>query len=283
MRLAVAAACLAVLPGCSVWFFSGEEWIDRTRPAVLVETTGGIDYGAATEFGVLTLGRSAAAGPCRVHYLLGPTPIVENGELQATGSVFTRAEIDLKTQLVRVLDRAPSTDDDLLVMWLPDGATVRTVDVELANGDGVRGDVLADPGTPLPAGATVLCRGTGTDDVWLFAGLIAGRATRSEPTGDHTYYVFAGVDRLRELIARPTPHTVDMRPKYRTDDISVMKPVPPAAPATTGSDAPSGTATPPATPPAGNLQDFIRMLQGAQTGPGQPPTPTPNAPQQPRR
>ena len=213
------------------------------------------------------------SGPCRVHYLLGPTPVVENGDLQATGSVFTRAEIDLKTQQVRTLDRSPTEDDELLVMWLPDGRNVRTVGVDLAEAAAVRGDVLADPGTALPAGATVLCRGTGTDDVWLFAGLIAGRATLRDGDGEHTYYVFAGVDRLRELLAQPAPHTVDMRPKYRTDDISILRPVPPGERAAAAP--PAGTApaapTPAGTVPAGNLQDFFRALQNSQTAAGQPP------------
>ena len=53
MRLLRAAPFgLFLLSGCSVWVFSGESWIDRTRPAVLVETTGGVELGAATEFGV---------------------------------------------------------------------------------------------------------------------------------------------------------------------------------------------------------------------------------------
>lgn len=265
MRIAVAAATLALLPSCSAWFFSGEQWIDRSRPAVLVETTGGVDYGAATEFGVLTLGRSAASGPCRVHYLLGPTPIVESGELLATGSIFTRADIDLKTQLVRVLDRSPTAADELRVMWLPDGHTVQSLAVELADHDGVRGDALADPGTPLPAGATVLCRNE--EDGWLFVGLIAGRATLRGPHGEHSCYVFAGVDRLRELLATPTPHTVDMRPKYRTDDISVLKPAPRKPPPPEQPEVPVGA------PSAEALQTFLRMLQGAPAAPTQPQQP----------
>ena len=39
------------------------------------------------------------------------------------------------------------------------------------------------------------------------------------------YYVFAGVDRVRELLAVPHDFPVDMVPKYRNDGISVMKPV----------------------------------------------------------
>ncbi len=257
---------LAILPGCSAWFFSGEHWIDRSRPAVLVETTGGIEYGAATEFGVLTLGRSAESGPCRVHYLLGPTPIVENGELLATGSIFKRAEIDLKTQLVRALDRSPKPTDELRVMWMPDGHGVQSHGVQLADAAGVRGDVLTDPGTPLPAGATVLCRGE--DESWLFVGLVAGRYTEERPDGERSYYVFAGVDRLRELLATPVPHTVDMRPKYRTDDISVLKPVPPKPLPPEEPDVPVGA------PSAAGLQNFLRLLQqGGQGGPGQPQAP----------
>src|SRR5262245_34707430 len=101
MRSAWAVALLPCLSGCSEWFFSGESWIDRTRPVALVETTGGIELGATTELGVLTLGRSATDGPCRVRYFLGPTPMVETGTLAAASDTFTRAEIDLKTQLVR--------------------------------------------------------------------------------------------------------------------------------------------------------------------------------------
>jgi hypothetical protein len=226
MRAALAAAVLSpLLSSCGVWFFSGESWIDRSRPVALVETTGGIEFGAATEFGVLTLGRSAASGPCRVHYFLGPTPLIESGELQPTGSVFTRADIELKTQLVRALDRTPSQDDELVAMWTPDGTGTRAVAVRLARAPGLAGDLLQLPGQSLPAGAAVFCRGH--DDSLLFTGLIAGMATIDTGPAAGSYYVFAGVDRLRELLAMPTPHPADTAPKYRTDDIIVERARPP--------------------------------------------------------
>lgn len=222
MRWSVVAVLLPLLSSCSEWFFSGENWIDRSRPVVLVETTGGIEPGAATEFGVLTLGRTGTSGPCRVHYFLGPTPIVETGQLATTGSIFTRAEIDLKTQLVRALDRAPTADDALLAMWTLDGQTTESAWVELASGNGITGDVLRAPGTPLPTGATVLCRTR--DGSWLFTGLIAARATVQDGPNAGDYYVFAGVDRVREMLAVPRTHPIDLQPHYRTDDISVLKP-----------------------------------------------------------
>lgn len=222
-RALLFAVLLPALPGCSVWFLSGESWVDRSRPVALVETTGGIELGATTEFGVLTLGRSAVEGPCRVHYFLGPTPLVEDGALEPAGGLFTRAEIDLKTQAVRALDHSPSQGAELLVMWTPDGTAVRSVAVRLAHDAGVEGDVLADPGVDLPPGATVLWRDV--DDTLQFAGLVAGKATLEDAGSARHYYVFAGVDRVREMLAVPVQQAVDYAPKYRTDDISVLKPV----------------------------------------------------------
>jgi hypothetical protein len=214
---------LPCLSACSAWWFSGEERIDRSRPVALVETTGGVELGATTELGVLTLGRTAAAGPCRVHYFLGPTPLIETGELEPTGSVFTRAVIDLKTQLVRVMDRTPTVDDELAVMWTADGTNEHTIAVALARGDGLAGDLLRDPGQPVPTGATVLCRAP--EGTWLFAGLVAGTATVAGGPTAGRYVVFAGVDRVRELLAVPQPYpTTELRTKYRPDDITVTRP-----------------------------------------------------------
>lgn len=220
MRCGSLLVLLLLLPACSVWFFSGESWVDRSRPVVLVETTGGVEFGATTELGILTLGRTAQNGPCRVHYFLGPTPTIEDGELVATGTdTFVRADIDLKSMAIRVLDHDPATTDVLHAMWTPDGTTVRTVRVRLAREPGVAGDVLLDPGESLPVGATILRE---HDDEGLeFVGLIAGKA---QVDGANAFYVFAGVDRVRELLAVPQVHPRDLVPKYRTDDISVMKP-----------------------------------------------------------
>lgn len=214
---------LAPLTGCTAWFFSGEERTDRSRPVVLLETTGGVELGAATEFGVLALGSTATEGPCRVRYFLGPTPMVEAGVVRRARAPFVRAEIDLKTQMARALDRSPSPDDELWVMWTPDGESVQQVEVNLAVGEGLAGDLLRDPGVDLPGGATLLCRGPSGEA--MFAGLVAGTATVDAGPAEGRYYVFAGVDRVRELLAVPHDFPVDMVPKYRNDGISVMKPV----------------------------------------------------------
>ncbi len=220
IRIAAVPALLLALPACSAWLFSGYERIDRSRPVALIETTGGVEFGATTEFGILTLGRSAVDGPCRVHYFLGPTPLIEDGEVAATGSVFYLAEMDLKTQHLRALDRSPTSGDALIAMWTPDGVETTTVDVTLATGEGVQGDVLADPGRTLPPGAALFVREAGQ---LLFVGLVAGVAT-VEGNGDNKrYYPYAGIDRLRELLAVPELHPSDTATRFRPDDISVTR------------------------------------------------------------
>lgn len=220
-------AGLLPLGSCAWWFFSGLPEVDRSRPVALVETTGGVEYGATTELGILTLGRSAQGGPCRVHYFLGPTPMIEHGAIEPTGSTFYRARIDLRTQNLRVLDRPVQPGDMLLAMWTPDGVQVEEVPVALATGPGIGGDLLADPGRHLPPGAAVLAQGDGG---LLFAGLVSARAVLDLPAGDgpggrQVYYSFAGVDRVRELLAVPEVHPQDYRVRYRPDGITVREPI----------------------------------------------------------
>ena len=219
--------CVAMsllLPSCSGWLFSGYDDIDRSRPVALIETTGGVEYGATTEFGILTLGRTATEGPCRVHYFLGPTPIVEDGTVKTTGALFARADMDLKTQHLRVLDRAPTSTDVLVAMWTPDGVETQSVEVALATDPGVQGDVLMDPGTELPAGAAIFAN---QDGLLRFVGLVAGRATLEGSPSAGKYYVFAGVARVREMLAVPEVHPTDYETKFRPDSITITKPVRP--------------------------------------------------------
>jgi hypothetical protein len=230
MRRLLAFALCPLLTGCAEWFFSGEPRRDLSHPVVLVETIGGVEFGASTEYGVLTLGRTATTGPCRVRYLLGPTPMVDDGELTTGGGVFTCARIDLRTQNARVLGRPLAEADELVAMWTPDGATIREVAVHLARAEGVAGDVLLHPGAELPTGAAVL-RKNERDLGHDFVGLIAGKAIVDGGPAAGTYFVFTGVDRLRELLAVPEPFPVDVEARHRPDGITVMQPIaPPAEP-----------------------------------------------------
>ena len=74
----------------------------------------------------------------------------------------------------------------------------------------------------LPAGAGVFCK---TDDGLRFVGLVAGKATLEGPGGARSFYVFAGMDRVREMLAIPKEHPRRTEPKFRYDDIIVDRPV----------------------------------------------------------
>jgi hypothetical protein len=206
---------------CATWFLDRLPKVDRSRPVALVETTAGAELGACTELGVLTLGRAATSGPCRVHYFLGPSPMTDDGTLESTGSVFCRADIDLRTQHLRILERPLQPDDTLVAMFTTDGREAQEVPVQLCREPGIEGDVLHAPATPLPAGAAVLAD---TREGYRFCGLVSGRAELQGASGTRTLYLFAGVDRVRELLAVPTRHPVEYEPRFRPDDITVLKP-----------------------------------------------------------
>ncbi|GAB4151928.1 MAG: hypothetical protein Fur0037_20670 [Planctomycetota bacterium] len=217
LGLALAAAPLA---GCASWFFSGEPRIDRSRPVALLETTGGVEYAATTELGILSLGRTAKEGPCRVHYFLGDAPMTEDGSLVDTGTAFCVATVDLRTQSVRLNDMPLTAGDDLIALYTPDGASVVESPVRLAAGPHIAGDLLEDTSVPLPAGAAVF---RVADSGLLFCGLIAARATVQGEGAGRSYYVLAGLDRIRELLARPA-RALPEQPVYRPDGLVATRP-----------------------------------------------------------
>jgi hypothetical protein len=189
---------------------------DRNRPIARIETRGGIEYGATTREGILFLGRTAQAGPCRVYYWLGPTLVVEDGFIEPAGSIFYRAKIDLHTNNIHVLPRDPIQADRLFAMvFSPEG--VSEVPVKLASSESMEGDILEDPGQPLPPGAGLFVR----DDMekLLFVGLVSAEIK----IGTDKYVAFAGTDRMREALLIPQLYPVVPEPKYRPDGISIVR------------------------------------------------------------
>ena len=205
---------------CATWFLDFLPKVDRTRPVALVETTNGAELGACTELGVLTLGRAATTGPCRVHYFLGPTPMTEDGTLAPASPVFCRADIDLATQHLRILERPLQPADTLVAMYTRDGQDVEEIPVQLCRDPGFEGDVL-QAGRELPPGATVLIQ---QKDGFRFCGLVSARAELQGASGTRTVWLFVGVDRVRELLALPVRHPVEYEPHWRPDGVTVMKP-----------------------------------------------------------
>lgn len=224
---AIAAVLTLSATSCAHGLFSGVQYPDHSRPVCMIETRGGVEFGATTDEGILFLGRTAMEGPCRVHYFLGPppTPLVEDGEIRSRGGVFYEAEIDLKYQSVHILERDPTNEDDLIaIVFL--GADTRNVPVRLAEDTpGIEGDVLAWPGTPLRAGTGIFVRKElpRRRMELYFVGLVTGEITRIVDGQEQHFVTFTGTDRVRELLAVPRDYPQEERVKYRPDDITVIK------------------------------------------------------------
>lgn len=224
--MAVSSAARAVLAlglavagtGCTAWLFSGVAYPSQEHPVMRIETRGGVEMGVGTEAGILFLGRTAQEGPCRIHYWLGPTPLIEDGTVERWGGVFFRAAMDLKHPRARFLDRELAPDEPLLAM-LHAGGTVQEVALQRAREPGIAGDVVAWPGRDLPAGTGVFVR---ADDDLLFVGLIGG----SIDTGSSRYLVHTGTTALREALLTAKPHAEARQVKHRPDDITVDRSVP---------------------------------------------------------
>ena len=217
-----AAAALLFLcfasSSCVSWFFAGSASRDRSIPVVRLDTTGGIEYAATTEYGILTLGRTAKSGPCRVHYRLGPTPLVEDGWIEPAGGVFYQARMDLSGQTVRALGRELTERDPLVAMYLEGDYPVQ-VSVELARDAQVEGNVLSWPGRSLPAGAALLVPQDNDEHPWKFVGLIAGEAQIDR----NRYLVFTGLQDLRRMLLEPEQFPLQTEIVHRRDDITLRR------------------------------------------------------------
>lgn len=206
---------LLALTGCSQWLFSGVQRLSNDRPVMRIETRGGSELGVGTDEGILFLGRTAQAGPCRIHYWLGPTPLVEDGVILPWGGVFYAATMDLRFQHVSFLGRELTADDDLVAL-LTDGRNFEEIDLQRASGPGIGGDVVAWPGRDLPAGTGVFAR---TEEGLRVVGMIAGRIE----VGGERYLVHTGTGALREALLTAKPYREPRRIVHRPDGLSIDK------------------------------------------------------------
>jgi hypothetical protein len=227
--LALCGSLYGPLCGCTAHLFSGVPVPDRSRPVVRIETRGGVEYGAATELGVLFLGRTAQAGPCRVHYYLGPDRNVDDGEVIKAGGVYYHADVDLDQQWVPIVTRELRDDDELFAMRFEDESEKRIAVQRVLGRQDVQGDLLIPPTEELPVGTALFLDASEleNDDRIRFVGLIAGRATLDKPDGSsESFLMFTGIGRLRDLLATPYRSPAPTRIRYRADGSWYREPMP---------------------------------------------------------
>jgi hypothetical protein len=56
---------------------------------------------------------------------------------------------------------------------------------------------------------------------------VAGKASFDGAPGAGSFYVYAGVNRIREMLAVPEVYPTEYETKFRLDDITVRKPIQP--------------------------------------------------------
>ncbi|MEZ5962575.1 MAG: hypothetical protein R3F56_01900 [Planctomycetota bacterium] len=215
LGLSVLALSGLALSACTQWLFSGVQRLSNDRPVMRIETRGGSEAGIGTDDGILFLGRTAQEGPCRIHYWLGLTPVIEDGVVERWGGIFFRARMDLRHQHVPYLDRDLEPDETLVAM-LTDGPTFVEIPLVRAHGAQIEGDAVDWPGRELPAGTGVFAR---TDGGLRVVGMIAG----SIEVGDQRYLVHTGTTALREALLTARPQREPRRVEHRPDDITIDK------------------------------------------------------------
>ncbi len=207
------AALATLSSSCTAWLFSGVPMPSNERPVMRIETRQGVEAGVGTDAGILMLARTASDGPCRVHYWLGPTPLVEDGEIVPWAGVFYRADIDLKHPHAEFIDRELTPSDQLIAL-VPEVGRVDELPLTRVSNAEVQGDVVAWPGRDLPVGTGVFVR---QDDRWRLVGLIGGVLE----LGGERYYVHTGTSALRDALLTAQPHPRPHKIKHRDDDVLV--------------------------------------------------------------
>lgn len=190
----------------------------RLRPIAKIETTAGVEYGAATDHGILFLARTAQSGPCRVHYFLGDQRFVEDGVIEPVGGNFYRAAIDLEHQQAHFLGRDLTPRDPLIAMWIGDG-DVRETTLRLSNDRDITGDVANYPGLQLPIGTPLFVR---EGDQLMFCGLVSGEASLLRDGREQRFVLFSGPDRVREMLLTPRPDPEPREIKHRADGLPIQ-------------------------------------------------------------
>ena len=214
-----------VLSGCSGHLFSGLPKIDRTRPIAKVEFRGHPPrLAATTSEGIVFLNEDKLEGPCRVHYFLGPTLLIEDGEIDGFGGPYSVAEIDLKTQRVPVLTREPLPSDQLVALVFEGPDDADWVEVEFANLPEAQGYVLKWPGKALPLGTPIfrIREGRNAGDL-QFVGLARGLARLRRGARTETFITMTGPSHMRAALAAPKAMFRPRQVKHRPDDITVIK------------------------------------------------------------
>jgi hypothetical protein len=198
-RLLPALPLLAALCGCT-----GMRTL--SDPTLVLRTQGGTELGAATEYGVVFLGRTARSGPVEITAWFGDGPNIEKSVIEPVGATLCTADTQIRLPDVAMDFRDPRQGEELWVYGRDErGGWKASVRVEAD--PRVLGLVTTVPerlrGRPEQVGAGVYSIPEGADErTKKLVGLVAGTVRLRTAQGERELLAVVGPQELWRLVTR---------------------------------------------------------------------------------
>jgi hypothetical protein len=189
-------------------------------PTVVVETTGGIELGVTTDYGVVFLGRTAQAGRVHVTAWFGDGPQTEASVIEPVGAGVFTAETEIRLPSVPMNFRELTPGRKVLVVGRR-GDETWSREVKVRGDSRVEGILLPSlreiERDPSQIGAGVLVLVDDDENQKELVGLVSGSLTLEDGTGSERYTTVVGIGDLWRLIAHRRDVDRIRRPVSRED------------------------------------------------------------------
>ena len=219
--LSLAATLAAVLAGtssCRNYLVQPSE-----MPTVLITTTAGVEQGVLTTEGVLFLGRTVREGPAKVSYYLGPSPLVESGDIRPMGGPLMEVELEVNVPWVPISYEAIRLGE-LLKMCVIENGQPRSYSVLSSTNKAVGGTLVTWPDGFIPSPEKVGCGiYRETEKGLTLVGLLKATATLERGGRTDRYLVLAGLPEFRLALLEPTPAVEKEKVYYRADGLRAVR------------------------------------------------------------
>jgi hypothetical protein len=85
-------------------------------PTLVIQTSGGLELGVSTDYGIVFLGRTARSGPVKVTAWFGDGPNIEKTIIEPVGNGLYTAETEIRLPVVEMTFDDPHPGEQLLVV-----------------------------------------------------------------------------------------------------------------------------------------------------------------------
>jgi len=172
-------------------------------PTLVIQTRGGVELGAATDYGVVFLGSTAPAGEVEITAWYGDGPSIERSVIEPIDAGLYTAETEIRLPSVPLSFRDPRPGEKVLVRGrFPGGPWEEEVTVRAEQS--VEGLLIDVPriirGHPDQIGAGVYVLPGGERAQMRLVGLVSGRLRLIRPQGEREYLTVVGPRHLWRLV-----------------------------------------------------------------------------------